>query len=325
MTPSQPDSGPSTTHDVAVIGGSVAGLSAALVLGRARRRVALIDDGSPRNAPAAHLHTFLSRDGASPAELLATGRAEVRGYGVELIDERAIAVDGAEDAFQVQLAGGRRLTARRIVVATGVRDQLPRIPGMAERWGVDVVHCPYCYGYEVAGRRVGVLAVGADPVRKALTIRHWAEDTTLFLHTAEPLAAAQEQRLAANGVDIVTGEVVEVTAAEDGITGVRLASGAVHGLAALFLTPRCVVRDEPFAMLGLASEEGALGSAVVADANGTTSVAGVWAAGSATSPGAQLIHAAASGSRAGIALNNAMIASDAERRVAALRERSGHA
>src|SRR3954449_1566580 len=122
------------------MGGGAAGLSAALVLGRARRRVAVVDAGAPRNAPAAHMHGFLSRDGMRPSELLATGRVEVNRYGVEIVRDQVVAIDSG---FVVHLAGGRALHARRILVATGVTDELPDVPGVRERWGRDLLHCPY--------------------------------------------------------------------------------------------------------------------------------------------------------------------------------------
>src|SRR5687768_1837044 len=128
------------SYDVVVVGGGAAGLSAALVLGRARRRVAVIDGGSPRNAPAAHMHGFLSRDGMPPSELLATGRAEVAGYGVDLMNGL---VESIELGFSVRLSAGEVVRARRILVATGSRDELPNIPGVRERWGRDLLHCPY--------------------------------------------------------------------------------------------------------------------------------------------------------------------------------------
>ena len=133
-------------YDVVIVGGGAAGLSAALVLGRARRRVAVIDAGAPRNAPAAHMQGFLSRDGMPPAELLAAGRAEVTGYGVEIIEDMVV---GIEPGFTVRLANGDTLTARRVLVTTGVSDELPDIPGVQERWGRDLLHCPYCHGWEV--------------------------------------------------------------------------------------------------------------------------------------------------------------------------------
>jgi thioredoxin reductase len=133
----------STRYDVVVVGGGAAGLSGALVLGRARRRVVVVDAGSPRNAPAAHMQGFLSRDGMPPADFLAAGRAEVTAYGVELIEDQVV---GVETGFAVRLASGQVLEARRLLIATGVRDELPDIPGARERWGRDLLHCPYCHG-----------------------------------------------------------------------------------------------------------------------------------------------------------------------------------
>jgi thioredoxin reductase len=151
-------------HDVVVVGGGAAGLSAALVLGRARRRVAVVDAGAPRNAPAAHMQGFLSRDGMPPAELLAAGRAEVAAYGVEVVQGRVAAID---PGFAVHLAGSRSLRARRLLIATGVHDELPEIPGVRERWGRDLLHCPYCHGWEVRDRPLGVLGTRPGSVEHA--------------------------------------------------------------------------------------------------------------------------------------------------------------
>jgi thioredoxin reductase len=151
-------------YDVVVVGGGPAGLSAALVLARARRTVAVVDAGEPRNAPAAHLHGFLSRDGMPPHDLVAAGRAEVAGYGGSLIDDTVVDV---APGFHVRLAGGSSLHARRILVATGLRDELPDIPGVRERWGRDLLHCPYCHGYEVRDQPLGVL--GGTPEAVAYT------------------------------------------------------------------------------------------------------------------------------------------------------------
>ncbi len=172
----------SPTFDVLVVGGGAAGLNAALVLGRARRRVAVVDAGAPRNAPAARMQGFLSRDGMPPAELLAMGRAEVAGYGVELIEEQVV---GIEAGFSVRLAGGRVLLARRILLATGVRDELPEIPGVRDRWGRDLLHCPYCHGWEVRDQPLGVLGTAPGSVQHALLVRQWSDDVVFFAHTLE--------------------------------------------------------------------------------------------------------------------------------------------
>ena len=142
-------------HDVAIIGGGPAGLSAALVLGRSRRRVVVIDAGTPRNAPASHMQGFLSRDGMRPTALLRAARAEVQGYGVELIDDRVVE---ATAGFVLRLAGGRTIRARHVLLATGAADELPDVPGARERWGRDFLHCPYCHGWEVRDQAIGVLA-----------------------------------------------------------------------------------------------------------------------------------------------------------------------
>ena len=151
-------------YDVVVVGGGAAGLSAALVLGRARRRVVVVDGGAPRNAPAAHMQGFLSRDGMSPAELLAVGREEAAAYGVEFISGHVISV---EPGFVVSLDDGETLTARRLLIATGATDELPSIPGLQERWGRDFLHCPYCHGWEVRDQPLGVLGTGPSSVEHA--------------------------------------------------------------------------------------------------------------------------------------------------------------
>src|ERR671926_1581556 len=186
-------------NDVVIIGGGAAGLSAALVLGRARRRVVVVDAGAPRNAPAAHMQGFLSRDGMAPAELLAAGRVEVAGYGVELIEDQVIAL---EAGFVVRLAGGGVLKARRILVATGVRDELPDIPGVRERWGRDLLHCPYCHGWEVRDQPIGVLGTLPGSVQHAQLVRQWSDDVKFFAH-ARPLGPAERAGLPARGIQIV--------------------------------------------------------------------------------------------------------------------------
>src|SRR3979411_2152478 len=205
-------------YDVVVVGGGAAGLSAALVRGRARRGVAVIDAGAPRNAPAAHMQGFLSRDGMSPAELAAAGRVEVTGYGVELVEDQVV---GVEAGFVVRLAGGRVLKARRILVATGLRDQLPESPGVRERWGRDLLHCPYCHGWEVRDQPVGVLGTLPGSVQHAQLVRQWSDDVAFFVHTYD-LTAAEQVELEARGVRIVRGEVARLVVEDGRLAGVEL-------------------------------------------------------------------------------------------------------
>jgi thioredoxin reductase len=184
---------------VAVVGGGAAGLSAALVLGRARRRVAVIDAGAPRNAPAAHMQGFLSRDGMPPADLLRVGRAEVQAYAVELLDDQVVAV---ADGFSLRLAGGRSLTARRLLLATGASDVLPDIRGARERWGHDFLHCPYCHGWEVRDQPIGVLGTGPGSIGHALLLRQWSDDVLFFAHN-DAVAESEQTALDARGIEVI--------------------------------------------------------------------------------------------------------------------------
>lgn len=261
-------------YDVLIVGGGPAGLSAALTLGRARRRVAVLDAGQPRNAPAAAMHGYLSRDGLPPGELAAIGRREVSGYGVELVDDRVLAVTGAADGFEVTLAG-RTLTARRLLVTTGLRDELPDIPGLAALWGTDVVACPYCHGYEVADQPLGVLAAGPKGVDKAVLIRGWSADTVLFTDGYQP-TPAELDRLTGHGIAVETATVTRAVADRDRLAGLELAGGRLVPRAALFVAPTFVPADGLLRDLGCAvSDQGW----VKTDDAGRTTVPGVWAAG----------------------------------------------
>ncbi|WP_242891709.1 NAD(P)/FAD-dependent oxidoreductase [Actinomadura litoris] len=291
-------------YDVVVIGGGAAGLSAALVLGRARRLVAVVDGGEPRNAPAAHMQGYLSRDGMSPAALLEVGRAEAAGYGVRVIDAR---VDHIEPGFDVHLTGGGSLRARRILVATGLRDELPDIPGVRERWGKDVLHCPYCHGYEVRDEPLGVLGTGPHAVSHALLLRQWSDDLVLFPHRTE-LTATDRERLSARGVRVVPGEVKRLVTDEGRLSGVELADGGTVPRAAVFLASRMVPQDGLLTALGCERADGW----VRTDPSGLTSVPGVWAAGNVRDPRAQVITAAGMGSAAAMAINHDLTDEDVE-------------
>jgi thioredoxin reductase len=298
-----------TDYDVVIVGGGAAGLSAALVLARARRRVAVVDAGSPRNAPAAHMHGFLSRDGTPPPDLLAAGRAEVSGYGGILIDDR---VEAVEPGFKVRLSGGGSLAARRVLVATGLRDELPEIPGLRERWARDVLHCPYCHGYEVRDQPLGVLGGTQDAVGHALLVRQWSSDV-IFFPNGSALDQAERRRLAARGIGVAEGTVTSLVTDGDRLAGVELDGGGVLPRAAVFVRPRFVPNSHLLADLGCALDDN--GWAVV-DPAGRTTVPGVWAAGNAVDPRAQVISAAGAGSSAAMALNADLVDDDVRQALA---------
>ncbi len=292
------------SYDVVVVGGGAAGSSAALVLGRARRSVAVVDGGAPRNAPAERMQGFLSRDGMPPADFLSAARAEVAGYGVDLVADHVVGID---PGFAVRLGGGQVLTARRLLLATGCRDELPGIPGVRERWGRDLLHCPYCHGWEVRDEALGVLGTQPGAVQHAQLVRQWSEDVVFFVHTYD-LGSAEEAQLVARGITVVHGEVARLLVEADRLSGVELADGRVVERTAVFIRPR----NRPHAddlVSGLGCELDPSGFVTV-DATGRTSTAGVWAAGNVVDPRAQVIVSAGAGCAAAIAINADLVEDD---------------
>jgi thioredoxin reductase len=307
-------------YDVVVVGGGPAGLSGALTLSRARRSVLVVDSGAPRNAPAGHVHNYLGREGTPPAELLATGRAEVASYGGAFRSGEVLAAEAAAGGFVVRLADGGAVRARRLLVTTGLVDELPAVPGVRELWGSDVLHCPYCHGWEVRDRAVGVLATSAMGVHQALMWRQWSDDVTLFLHTGPQPTDEQWEELAARDVGVVAGEVVELETSGDRLSGLRLADGHVIAREAVVVAPRFNARSAVLASLGLDAQpvlmgSHVMGSAVPADGNGVTAVPGVWVAGNVTDLTAQVIGSASGGLKAGAMINADLITEDTRQAV----------
>ncbi|WP_331748792.1 NAD(P)/FAD-dependent oxidoreductase (plasmid) [Streptomyces sp. NBC_00984] len=295
-------------YDVVVVGAGAAGLSAALVLARSRRRVAVVDGGEARNAPAAHMHGFLSRDGMPVADLLAVGRAEVTGYGVDLFESR---VDEIDPGFFVRLDGGAVLRARRVVVATGLRDELPAIPGVRERWGKDLLFCPYCHAYEVRDQPIGVLGTHAGAVQHALLLRQWSHDIVFFAHTLD-LGTEEREQLSARGITVADGAIKRLVTEGDQLRGVELAEGHVYPRCAVFLFPHMVPHDALLTGLGCERDQNGW---VTTDTAGRTSAFGVWAVGNVSDAKALVITAAGQGAAAAFALNHDLVAEDIERAV----------
>jgi thioredoxin reductase (NADPH) len=308
-------------YDVVIIGGGAAGLSGAVTLARSRRSVLVVDAGRPRNAPADGVHNYLGREGTPPAQLLALGRDEVAGYGGEVVTGVVTAARREDDGFRVTVDDGREVYARRLLVATGLVDELPDLPGVAERWGRDVLHCPYCHGWEVRDRAIGILATGPTAVHQALLFRQLSDDVIFFRHTGPELPPEEADQLAALGIRIVDGEVAGLEVADDRLTGVRLASGELVPRAAVVVAPRFTANADVLASLGLAATEQEMrgyvvGSAVAADPTGATAVPGVWVAGNVADMSAQVVVSAAAGMRAGAMINADLVAEDARLAVA---------
>jgi thioredoxin reductase len=299
-------------YDVLVVGGGAAGLTAALVLLRARRTVAVVDAGHPRNAPAAEMHGFLSRDGIPPAQLIAAGRAEVAGYGGTLIDDTVTSI---RPGFRARLASGAEVSARRVLIAAGLRDEVPDIPGVRERWGKDVLHCPYCHGYEVRDQPIAVLGGNAEAIQHALLIRQWSADVALFQHS-DTLDPEPRELLAARGVRVVDGRIARLVIVNDQLHGVELVDGTIVPRTAVFVRPRFVPNSTLLTDLGCEADENGW---VTHDATGRTTVPGVRVAGNAADPRAQVITAAGEGSAAAIAINAELVDEDVSDALAAHR------
>lgn len=287
-------------HDVIIIGGGFAGLAAAMPLTRARRRVLLIDAGRPRNRFAAHSHGFLGQDGVAPADIQARGMAELSVYPTfTLVQGEVVGATGALDAFTVTMADGSTRKGRRLILATGVRDELPPVPGLAERWGVGALHCPYCHGYEVAGHPLGILGTQAGSDMKALLVSDWGP-VTLFTQDAFLPNPEMMARLTERGIMVETVPITEMLGEAPSLSAVRLADGRVLPLAALFVGPRTHMASPLALQLGCAFDEGHSGPYLRISEGKETSVPGIFAAGDATMQMHSAPLSVASGTLAGV-------------------------
>lgn len=289
--------------DVAVIGGSAAGLAAALQLSRQRRSVVVVDDGTPRNAPAAHMHGYLGHEGAAPGDLMAIGRSEVRSYGGEVLPGRVLTVIRREDGrFQLDLTGGHTLVARRVLVATGLTDELPAIDGLAEQWGRGVVHCPFCHGFEVRDQRLVQIVTHPMGLHPTPLFRHLSDRLTVVLHDPTGLDAVALATLEAAGVALEHSQVAKVLSGPDGaVRGVELSDGRVLDADAVVAGSRFRARIDVLAEVGLTATPHVSGAGDVlpVDPRGETAVPGIYAAGNVTDPSLQVLPAAAHGSQVG--------------------------
>lgn len=300
--------------DVLVIGGGAAGLSGAIMLARSRRRVEVIDSGDPRNAPAAGVHGLLGHDGVNPLALLQRGRDELESFGGAITRATVVAARATVAGFAVELNDCSTRTARRLLIATGLRDELPEISGLRERWGHDVIHCPYCHGWEVRDQRIGVIATGPFAAHQALLFRQLSDDVLVIAPEPDSVSADDRHKLAARGIDVVTGKPHEVVVVDDRVRGLAVADGSTVERDVLVVGAPMHARLDGLAHLGLEVEElmGGVGTVVRADRFGRTSVDGVRAAGNVVDPSAQVGAAAAGGAMAGAQLNAELVDLDLE-------------
>ncbi len=295
------------TEDAVIIGGGFAGLSAAMQLARARRRITILDTGEPRNRFAAHSHGFLAQDGRPGGDILADARRQLTAYGtVTFRDAPAERIEGEKNAFSVITGDGGRLDARRVLLATGFEDRLPAIPGLAERWGKTVLHCPYCHGYEVGGGEVGVLARTAEAARFAAVVADWGNVTLFTNMTPEPDDEALAV-LAQRNVKLRPGRVTAIADGPDGMLSVETGPGIPTLIKALFVMPEARVRSTIPADRGLELKETPVGTILHTDGTGQTSLPGLYAAGDIALGAANISLASANGVKTGVFLHHSLI------------------
>lgn len=293
--------------DALIIGGSYAGLSGAMHIARSGRPICILDSGQPRNRFAAHSHGFFGQDGQSPRQMIAQARADLAAYPqVTFVDTQATAARRVSDSFDVTVASGETLHAQKLLLAYGVVDLLPKLPGVAERWGQTVLHCPYCHGYEVRGQRLGVLNVGPLSAHQALLISDWGP-VSFFLNGQPALDPITLAKFAERGITVEPEEVNGLEGEAPALEGLRLSGGRLVPLDALFLGSRIRPASDLAEQLGCTFEDGPQGPLLQTDASKQTSVPGVYAAGDLTSRGGNASLAAADGVWAGVSLHRSLI------------------
>lgn len=289
--------------DVIVVGGGPAGLQTALTLGRGGRRVALVDTGPPRNARATHIHNFITRDATPPDRFREIARAELLRYGVSFRDQRVAAIDGSEGDFAVRLET-EVLRARRIVLAVGVVDVLPELPGLHSLWGETVFQCPYCHGYELRDLRWAIYLPGASSFEPALLARNWSDDV-IALTDGHTIDAELEGRLLAVGVRVEPRRIRSLEAASSGRLGtIRFTLGPPLPRDALMLKP---LQRQTDLVLDLGLELDSRGYVVI-DHDGLSSRPGIYAAGDLTTPMQSALAAASAGQKVASRLNRILTA-----------------
>jgi len=293
-------------YDVIVVGGSFAGLAAALYLGRARRSACVLDTGQPRNRYAAASHGFFAQDGSDPKTLLATMRHQISAYPtVHFINEAAVEATREADSIKVALSGGSTIEGARLLLAFGISDILPNIPGLPERWGKSVLHCPYCHGYEVSGQRLGVMNVSSTSLRQALLVSDWGP-TTFYMNGAEMNGNSLDQ-LKGRGVEIEPDLVTGLLGEQEGLSAIRFADGRSRPVDALFISPQNRLNSTIAERIGCDTQTGPLGQIITVDKMKMTTVDGVFAAGDITRAMHNITFACADGVTAAMAIHRSLV------------------
>ena len=294
-------------HDAIIIGGSFAGLSAAMYIARGQKSAAVIDSGLPRNRFANRSHGFFAQDGSRPQDMLETARTQVMAYPtISFVEGKAATAVKTGDGFAVTLSDGTVVESARLVLAFGLRDELPDIPGLAERWGKSVIHCPYCHGHEFAGRRLGVLSTSPMSVHHGLLIPTWGP-TTYFLNGFPEPDAATLDELDRRGVTLERTPVVAVHGEGDTLSAVELADGRKVAIDALYAGPRSHLNSDIADQLGCATQDAPWGRMIQTDGFQETTVKNVFAAGDIARGAHSVTWASADGVTAGVAAHRSLV------------------
>lgn len=294
-------------YDAIVIGGSFAGLSAATYIARARRRVLVIDAGSPRNRFATAAHGFLGQDGVAPADILAAARTQLSVYPtVEFLTGKAISAQKTTGGFKVETDAGRTVESAKLVIASGISDTLPDIPGLKDRWGHSVLHCPYCHGYEIGTGTIGVLASHPLSVHQAELVADWGP-VTLFINGLDILTDEVRNLLAARNIATETMPVSALEGPGTDLSAIRLTDGRRHSVVALFIGAQTRFNSDIAEQLGCALEDGPMGRFIATDDKRQTTIPGVYAAGDVARPQHTVSLAVADGMQAGVFLHQSLV------------------
>ena len=296
-----------SSWDVIVVGGGSAGLSSALMLVRARRRVLVLDGGEPRNGVAPRMHGLLGRDHTSPLDLLADGRREIEGYGGRCEAGSVLDVEVIDGGFVVGTDGGHRHTARRLLVATGLRDDLPAISGVREQWGRGVVVCPYCDGYEVRDRRIAVIATAPMSAFQAKLLRQWSTDVTYFSRGEFPPTDLDRAEFEARGIELEERRIARVVSSNGVVTAVETVDGDRVSADVVFIAPPSIPRDDVLRRLGAAPTEDGW---IQVDGSGRTSVPGLYAVGNVVDLTLNVAMSIGAGAAVGGAINADLVVED---------------
>lgn len=296
-----------THHDAIIIGGSFAGLTAATYIARGRRSVRVIDAGKPRNRFAEHSHGFFAQDGSNPAAMLETARAQVLAYpSVEITKGQAIGGTGGIDEFSIELDTGETVRGRRLIFAFGISDELPDVPGLPERWGNSVIHCPYCHGYEFSGRKLGVLNLSPMSAHQAMLIAEWGP-TTFYLNGGNEPDEATLLELENRGITIEPAKVVGLRGEGTSLSEIELADGRMTSAEALYIAPRNRLNSSLAEQFGCTLEEMPLGKTIKTDEMKATSVAGIYAAGDVTRGAHSVAWSVSDGVTAGVSAHRSLV------------------